>query len=114
MEPAYETHPYRGLPTDQLGPYGEVVDSRILYLKLAVASLAVAIIAGLIIYFVKPNAFLKVKGDRKSGIDVGIVLLTTLGVFVVTFAICFLLHRSVWPQPPVPVTVPVRISPAMG
>lgn len=99
MEPGvYEKKP--GIPEEAYAHHHQHDDERYLYLKVAVAALAVSIVAALIIYFCKPNAFLKVKNDKKSGLDFGLVALTCIGVFIITFGIVFLLFRSLWNHSP--------------
>lgn len=100
MEPAvYEQR--RVIHDGGLGvnPY----EDRYIYLKVALCALAVAIMVALVIYFVKPNAFLKVKKDKNSGIDPGLVTLTSIGVFILTFGLVYLIYRSLSTTSPVAV-----------
>ncbi len=69
---------------------------RSLYMKLFAISLVLGLFAYLIIYFTKPEAFLKEKNNPKSGIDIGMTLLVAVAVFVASMCILYLLHKSFW------------------
>ncbi len=74
-------------------PYEQAQDNH-MYLKIGIVAIGAAILTAAIVYYAKPTSFLKIKGDKNSGLDLGLVLLTCTAVFVVTVGIVFLLYRS--------------------
>lgn len=77
-----------------------------LYVKIGLVALIAAVLAGGIVYYVKPDAFLKLKNDKSSGLDMGLVAILCVGVFAVTLGVCYVVYRSSWgssgqvPMPP--------------
>ena len=67
-----------------------------LYLKIGMVAIVATLIAAGVVYFVKPNAFLKIKNDKSSGLDLGLVTLMCAGIFAVTFGGAYLLYRTSW------------------
>lgn len=87
-------------------PTAATTTNSYLYVKIGCIALISSLIAAGVVYYVKPNAFMKIKNDPESGVDLGLVALVCIGVFAVVFGACFLLYRTVWSADPVSIAQP--------
>lgn len=65
-----------------------------MYVKICLISAAITAVVGMLIYFMKPSVFRKVKEDKNSDLDMGMLMLACIGVFVVTAVVTYLAYSS--------------------
>lgn len=97
FDPIAQTGSYGPFQVSQHSVQDIAQENRMMYMKVTAASAVVTACVGLLIYFVKPNIYLKDKKDKKSDLDIGMFVMTCIGVFVGSFCILYLLHNSMWP-----------------
>lgn len=85
MDPAYEY---------KFSSYASDSNKVNTYLKIAIVSVAITVAVALLIYWVKPDVFLVVKGDKDSGLQTSTFIPVCIAVFIISFIIVYFVYQS--------------------